>query len=130
MKPGCGSTPAPAAQESSSLPAGFGDDHLCAYFVKALPEFRSLQIHPRGLRCGQWGPSPGKARHGRPLRGTSRRSQRGGALQEAVLTAAWTAEGRDGEAVREREPTLGTFSGPGPRRVARSPAARGAFEAA
>ena len=31
----------------SPLPSSFGDDHLCAYFVKLFPEFFSLKVHFR-----------------------------------------------------------------------------------
>lgn len=31
---------------SAVLPARFGDDHLCSYFMESLPEFRVLQSHP------------------------------------------------------------------------------------
>lgn len=92
--------------------------------MKALPEFCSLQIHSWGLWRGQRGPRPCQARYRRPFRGTSRGSQRGSALQETVLTAAWTAEGRDREAVRATA-AWRINSGPGPRTAARSPAAPG-----
>lgn len=82
------------------LPARLGDDHLRADLVKALPELSSLQIHPRGLRRGQRGPGPGQGGRRGPLRGASWGCQRGSALQEAILTAAWAAKGRERVLVR------------------------------
>lgn len=71
--------------------------------MKALPELSSLKIHPRGLRRGQRGPGPGQGGRGGPLRGASWGCQRGSALQEAILTAAWAAKGREGVPVRARD---------------------------
>lgn len=109
MKPPSGSVGASAA--ARPLPARLGDDHLGANLVKALPEFCSLQIYPRRLGRGQRGPWPGQDRRRGPFRRASRGRQRGSARQEAVLTAAWTAKGRErtgegsrGEAARKEGP--------------------------
>lgn len=100
-----------ASAPARPLPARLGDDHLGANLVKALPEFCSLQIYPRRLGRGQRGPWPGQDGRRGPFRGASRGRQRGRAGQEAVLTAAWTAKGRErtgkgsrGEAAREEGP--------------------------
>lgn len=45
------------------LPARFGDDHLCSYFMEGLPEFRVLQSHPDvALEICIWSSSHGGGR--------------------------------------------------------------------